>query len=227
MNILKIIAGGGLILGLVFIPFKSGAQIAVNPLIITWQANNYFPADYAGRALVTPNAPIIASVELVQNNKFIDITQAEIRWYLDDNMIANGTGLKTVSFSAKQQTDGFQTLRVALKIKNTSLENSIQIPISQPAVIISFPSAQKTAAAGSQINLQAIPLFFNVDSLSQLVFDWQINNQKITGQGNQVTVKVGVPQSAYQNSIPISVTVQNSENPYEFNKGFIMLSIVQ
>ncbi len=212
---------------LVFIPLKSVAQTTVNPLIITWQANNYFPADYNGKALVTPNTLVIASAELVQNGKLADITGADIRWYVGNELAASGAGFKTLSFSAQQRPTGYQALRVSIKSGNSSFENSIQIPISQPNVVISIPSLGKTAKAGSQITLQAIPFFFNADSLRYLTFDWQINNRRVTGEGNKVTVKVGTPQSVYQNSIPVSVTVQNSDNPYEFNKGFIMLSIIQ
>lgn len=217
----------GTLFGLLLLaPFIVSGQ-TTNPLIITWQANNYFPADYPGKALVTPNTLVIASVELIKDNKLTDTTGADIRWYLDDKIIASGAGLKTVSFPASQQQNGYQTLRVSLRIGNDPFENSSQIRIVQPTVVINFPSLEKTVKAGSQITLRAIPFFFNAGSLQSITFDWLINNQRIVGEGNKITVNVGTPQSVYQNSIPVSVTVQNSENPYEFNRGFIMLSITQ
>ncbi|TSA45136.1 hypothetical protein D4R51_02400 [bacterium] len=217
----------GIFLGfLSIVPFFASGQTA-NPLIITWQANNYFPAGYNGKALVTPNTLVIASVELIKNNKLTDTTGTEIRWYLDDKIIASGIGLKTVSFSASQQQSGHQTLKASLRIGNDPFENSSQIRVVQPTVVISFPLPGRAVKAGSQVSLEAIPFFFNVQSLDGLTFNWLINNQRATGRDNRVVMSVGTPQSNFQNSVPISVTVQNSENPYEFNRGSIMLSITK
>jgi len=200
---------------------------AANPAIITWQANNYFPASYAGKAAVTPGTLVIASVEIYQNNKLTDLIGADIRWYVDDGLAGGGTGMKTISFSAKQQQGGYQNLRVTANVGKVLFENSLQIPIFQPTVVISFPSPDKTVRAGSRIDLRAIPFFFNIGSLGDLKFTWLINNQRVAGQDNRVSVNVGTPQSTYQNSIPVAVTAQNSINPYEFNKGVINLSITQ
>ncbi len=213
---------------LAIFPFSSPVSgQASNPVIITWQANNYFPANYAGKAAATPGTPMIASVELIQNNKFTDLTQADIRWYVDGEMTASGMGLKTMSFSAKQRQSGYQTLRSVINVNTASFENSIQIPISQPSVIINIPSPDKTVRAGNQINLRATPFFFNVESLQGLSFDWLINDRRITGQGNSISMSIGTPQSEFQNSIPVSVTVQNSDNPYEFGRGFVNLYIIK
>ena len=41
---------------------NSGQAQTIQPkpeLIITWQANNFFPSDYAGKAWAAPNAPRI------------------------------------------------------------------------------------------------------------------------------------------------------------------------
>ncbi|MGC9603240.1 MAG: hypothetical protein ABSF47_02105 [Minisyncoccia bacterium] len=217
----------GTLLGALFLfPFVVIGQ-TTNPVIITWQANNYFPASYTGKAAVTPGTLVMASVETYQNNKLADLTGADIRWYVDNELVGNGTGMKTISFSAKQQQGGYQNLRVSVNVGNAPFENSIQIPISQPTVVISFPSPDKTVRAGSQIDLVAIPFFFNVNSLSDLKFTWLINDQQTANQDNQVSISVGTPQSIYQNSIPVAVTAQNSNNPYEFNRGFINLSITQ
>ena len=217
----------GIFLGILFLLPSVTAGQTTNPIIITWQANNYFPSSYAGKAAVTPGTLIIASVEVYQNSKLADLSGADIRWYVDDISIGSGRGMKTISFSARQQQNGYQNLRVVVNTGNTQLENSSQIPISQPVVVIVFPSPDKTVRAGDQLELSAIPFFFNVGSLSELKFVWLINNQQVAGQDNRVSINIGAPQSIYQSSIPVAVTIQNSNNPYEFNRGSINLSIIQ
>lgn len=209
-----------------FAPLDSSAQTS-DSLIITWQANNYFPADYPGKAAATPNSPIVASIEVIRAGKLIDITKSEISWFINNGLIANGIGTKTISFSAKQGTTGYETLTASVKIGENGIQNSVRIPISKPIVVISHPSSRESVKAGGRIELTAIPLFFNVSSLDGLSFDWRINGQKISAVGNRITAEIGTPQSDYQNSVNVSVTVQNKENLFEFNRGVLNLSVIK
>lgn len=199
----------------------------VNPLIVTWQANNYFPADYAGKAAATPNSPIIVSVELIQKGKLADITGADIKWYADNSIIANGVGQKTASFAAAQNGNGYQNVRVLVSAGSASFENSVRIPVVKSSVVITSFLKNQSVKPGDEVVFQALPFFFNIDSIQKLSFLWQINNQSATGDGNKLTIKVGTPKSDFQNSILVSATAQNSDNPYEFNKGSLNLSISQ
>lgn len=198
-----------------------------NPLIVTWQANNYFPADYAGKAAATPNSPIIVSVELVQNGKLTDITGANIKWYADNSIIANGVGQKTASFDAEQNAVGYQNVRVLVNAGKSSFENSVRIPVVKSSVVITSSLKDRSVKPGDEVVFQALPFFFNIDSIKKLSFFWQINNQSAIGDKNKLTIKVGMPKSDFQNSILVSATAQNSDNPYEFNKGSLNLSIAQ
>ena len=198
-----------------------------NPVIITWQANNYFPADYAGRAAVTPGTPVIASVEIIENNKLVDISKSDIRWYVNDEFKSGGSGLKTFSFITKQRGSGYETLRASVGVGDASFQNSVQINIVQPEVVLDAKSSDKTVRARTQLSLSAIPFFFNVDSLNELSFDWQINNERVSSNNNEVSVNVGTPNSQFQKSVPVTVTVKNSGNPYEFGRGFINLFIIK
>ncbi len=209
-----------------FLPFAIAGQSA-NPLIITWQANNYFPADYPGKAAATPNSPVIASVEMIQGGKLVNIAKSEIQWFLNNELLASGAGMKTASFSAKQRPEGYQLLKASVRINDNEIENSVRIPVTPPLVVINYPSFHESVRPGGRINLTAIPFFFNVSSLEGLNFDWRINNQKIETVGNRVTAEVGAPQSDYQNSVNVSVTTQNIDNPFEFNRGVLNLSLIR
>lgn len=225
---LKLALGGGLILiaALIFIPLRSGAQTIVSPLILTWQANNYFPADYPGKALVTPNTVVVASVELLQNNKLADLTKANIQWYVNGDPTINGVGLKTTSFIAKPQSDGYVSLKASVTLGNSSYDGSDRIPTTQPQIVISTPDSKKSVPAGSQTTVLASPYFFNINSLDDLSFFWSVNNQAVASSGDQIAINVGTLNSDYQGLVQISVTAQNKNFLYEMGKETTNLSIM-
>ena len=154
---------------LLFVPLIVFSQTA-NPLIITWQTNNYFPADYMGKAAATPNSPIIVSVEMIQKGKLADITGADIKWYADNSIIANGVGQKTASFAVAQNGNGYQNIRVSVSVGNASFDNSVRIPIVKPSVVITSFLKNQSVKPGDEVVFQALPFFFNVDSIQKLAF---------------------------------------------------------
>ena len=206
-------------------PIMAIGQTA-NPLIITWQANNYFPADYAGKALPTPNTVIVASVEMVSGGKLADITKAEIFWYANDELISHGTGVKTVSFPANAQGDGYETLRAEVKSGNSDFQGSARFQVVQPKIILALPNSGNFVIAGKQTLIQALPYFFNVDSLDNLKFFWTVNGQTTGSGGNGITLNVGTPNPGDQNSVNVSVTAQNSDNLYEVGKSVFNIPII-
>jgi hypothetical protein len=213
----------------VFILLPAGVwgQTAASQPIITWRANNYFPASYVGKASATPGSQVTASVESIANGKIQDTTNANISWYLDGKWLGNGVGLKTVSFTASGQNQGYETLNVSVSGSGGAAEGSIRIPVANPEISISFPYPQKSVKAGDQVTLSAIPYFFNITSFEDLGFNWRINNQKVQATANNITVTIGTPQSDFQNSVQISVTVQNVKNPMEIAKKLLILPIIQ
>ena len=120
-----------------------------NPIIITWQANNYFPADFVGKAAATPNAPIIVSAELVQNGKLADLSKAEIKWFVDDSITATGAGIKTMSFAAKQGVSQ-ETVRISITLAGKLFENSVRIPVIKPTITVISPLSGKEVKAGER-----------------------------------------------------------------------------
>ena len=216
------------LLGMVFLsPLYAVGQSINSPVIITWQANNYFPANYQGRAMITPNSLIVASVELIQNGKLSDLTNANIQWYVNGIPTDGGVGFKTTSFIAKPQTDGYVTIKASVTIGGSEYDNSYRVQTAQPVIIINTQNSENSVPAGSQSTISASPYFFNISSLDDLSFFWSVNGQTVTGNNNQVTINVGTPSSGYQGSIQISVTAQNKNFQYELVKQTTNLSITQ
>jgi hypothetical protein len=204
---------------------RASAQTA-SSLIITWEANNYFPADFPGKAMITPGTPVTAAVEEVSGNKLADLAGAQISWFVNDNLVQSGLGLKSITFNASPDSNGLVTIRVQVQTPAGSFTGSASILATAPFSVIDYPSIAKTLPAGGNVSFTAWPYFFNVNSLSQLTFTWQLNGQTITSGNNQLLVQVNVPQTGSQSMLPVTLTTQNSQNPLEFSKNISVFNII-
>ena len=195
-------------------------------IILTWQANNFYPANYEGKPLATPNSQITAAVEVLENNKLLNLERANIVWLLDDKPLSNGQGLKETGFAVKKREGDNHTLRVTIQLENRKLESLLRIPVSKKFVVIENPYPNGLIPADSEIALQAVPYFFNIASLSELSFAWQANTEKETNLGdNRLVLKFGKPIALDQNSVFVSSFVQSARNPLEFAEAKIKLTI--
>ncbi|HXF44231.1 MAG TPA: hypothetical protein VNK70_02080 [Candidatus Paceibacterota bacterium] len=185
-------------------------------VIITWQAINFYPADYKGKAAVTPRTPVAVAAEVLKNGKLLDLKKSNFTWLLDEKLLGRGEGLKETSFTAKKPAGDSHLLRLTVKFENESFEKAVRIPVERPRVVVKTGLAKNTVEPGGKINLVAIPYFFNVSSLDGLNFSWEINDEKIVGpSSNQLTLNVGSPQSESQKSIRITSLIQNRTNILE------------
>lgn len=208
-----------------FYPVHTFGDASVQ-VILTWQAMNYYPSNYLGKSLAVMKTAINVSVEVVQDNKFIDLTGAEFLWYLDGKLLKRGGGLKEIFFTAQNSVGEEHFIRVEIQKNDKEYEASIKIPVSKPSVVIDAPFAENFIGAAKQITVQAVPYFFNVQNVSDLTFFWDVNRQiKKSGSGNQLTLTLGEAVNYNDNGIQIMVSVQNPKNVLEFGKRMIRLKI--
>lgn len=210
--------------GLALVHFAA-AQTAAS-VIITWQAQNYFPADFPGKASITPGSQVKAAVEELSGNRLVNLSQAQISWFVNDNLIQSGVGLKSISFAANPDPNGLVNIRVQVQTGNSSNTNSISVTASPPFAVIDYPAVQKNIPSGSKVTFTAWPYFFNVNSLSDLKFTWQLSGQTITSSGNQLVLDVGTPLTANQQMLPVTLTTQNTQNPLEFSRTVSVFNII-
>ncbi len=204
----------------------AAAQTAPS-IIITWQAQNYFPADFPGKARVTPGSRVAAAIDVVQGGKLLNPSSAQVSWFVNDGLVQSGLGLDRITFTASPDQNGLVTIRVQVQTSGGTYQNSVSILATAPFSVIDHPAVTPTVAAGSNVMLTAWPYFFNVSSLSDLKFTWQLNGQTYTSSGNQLTLQIGTPQSASQQMLPVTLTTQNTQNPLEFSRNISVLNITQ
>lgn len=196
-------------------------------IIITSQANNFYPANYPGKALVAPNSNVSLATELLRNNKLVDVSQANFSWVLDGKLLGSGRGLKETSFTSKKQAGDNHLVKVSIELGGEKFENSQRIDVFDPVVVIEKETPGDSIRANEEINLQAMPYFFSVSSLEDLKFLWRVGDTEEESKGeNRLILSVGRAFGAL-NSFRVSVTVQNNKNPLEFKNGSIQLKILR
>lgn len=163
------------------------AQTATAPqFMVTWQAQNFAPADFAGKLLPIANTPIDVVFNVIENGKIADLTNTEVRWYVNNKIQQSGRGRQTLRFNAPEFSGGDQEVRISIpSYKNRELTKTITIPVTTPQVIIQTPLISNEVPRGD-IRLKALPYFFNVSNLKNLGITWLINNTKPTS-GEEIT----------------------------------------
>ncbi len=169
--------------------FAASLEASLAPsLIITWKAHNSVPKSYLGKSLPIGKTLISAALQLVENNKLVDLSKNEVRWYMDNRLENSGTGLTNVSFSAPSLIDGSFLLRaVVLNYNKKELNQFLTIPITRPEAVID----------GADPNhLRPISYFFNIPSNGKLKIDWGEDKKYITINIQNLTNPLEVAQSS-------------------------------
>lgn len=211
---------------LFFAAISHGQSPPEREIILSWQALNFFPANYKGKPLATPFSPVRVGVELIENGKFVDISQYSITWRLDNAFLGKGINLKETSFLVKKSPGDSHFVHVSVEKDGIKNESSIRIPVSPQTIVVDIPYPGHTIKADVENPIRAIPYFFNVQSLNEISFYWQVNERKEGGGSNNTLIlKTGVPQTNDQRVIEITASAQNNKNLLEFAKSKVWLNV--
>ena len=215
MNMNKILIVIFLLSSFLF-PLSSFSQAAPE-FLVTWKASSYAPSDYLGRILPSRGAPVEVNFELVDKNKIADLSKNEIRWYLDNKLQKTGKGIKKFNFAVANFADQTHQIRMTvIKYKTLGdLEKSITIPIVSPQVVIDAPYANNRIRSGLN-SFRALPYFFNIADLSQLIVEWSANGQKTSGAvANPEILDLNITGGKRSAEINLSVNAKNRANKIE------------
>ena len=133
-------------------------------LILTWKANTYIPLDYLGKALPVPGARIDFGLQMVDENKLINLFDNEIRWYVNNNLISSGSGLTNFSYVPPLINGDSLSIRVVVRnYKEAEINSVAELLLVKPEAVVD--PAQLP---------QFKPLFyyFNVSSPDQIETSW-------------------------------------------------------
>lgn len=204
--------------------------------MISWKAINYVPASFFGKILVGDSSTIKISFDAIDKGKFVDLSNQNIEWYLNDKLINFGKGLKSVIFTSAQNAD--QEVKIVVPnysgtvngktYKSVVLTALTTIPISSPEIVIDAPYFNKQISIGEK-TFQALPYFFNIQNINQLKITWNVDGTETSGQANRqdiLTILTSTEgQVAEGMNIGIKVFAQNPANQFEFAQSYINLDI--
>ncbi len=203
---------------IIFLPNGNGAVAEEARVIITWEANNFFPSFYQGRAYATAYSETVLSAQLLnENNIFLDLSGIEILWYADNRLISRGVGSENILFQpTKTPGDSHLINAVVRRPGKKQIQSAITLPVLRPQVAADLPHPGRIVPAGSNVGLSIIPFFFNVNFLSDLEFFWKIRGVEQRKVGiNTLTLDVLSPATPGGEKVEIEIAARNTRTMTE------------
>lgn len=186
--------------------------------IVSWKAGSFAPSDYLGKIFPTKNTSVEIGFDLIDENKFVNLSNYTIYWFLDGKLIKKGKGLKGIDFKTTQLNNDHLVRITVVNYKGNDLDKTVVVPVVSPEVVINLPYPNNEAIKAGQTIFRAFVYFFNVSKLTDLSFDWSVDNQKIS-KGKAVRPDI-LKLEINANNLPspalnLSVAVKNISENFE------------
>lgn len=140
-------------------------------IIITWQAQNYAPSSFIGKKLPTRGTVVNFALQLIDDGKLVDVSNKEVRWYANNNLINSGVGLNVFSYAIPQINDGLVSIRSVVIYQGGEVSRIFEVPVVDPEAVID----------NSQLpQLKPYFYFFNVGSPNELKLAWEESVDSVT-----------------------------------------------
>lgn len=212
----KIIIAAMILALVLVVSFYKTSSAEESEVVLTWEANSFYPADYQGKAPVVLGSSVSVSATVVKNNKLADVSNLEIFWYLDGKFFKKGVGLNKVTFDVDKFKGDEYFLMVAIKMDGKRVEKGITIPVGSQELVIENPRPLNIVKLGERVELKTMPYFFNVNSLSDLSFFWSIDyTNKEEQRANRLVLDIGNSSSLKGTDILVTGSAVNENNPAE------------
>ncbi|MEX1014477.1 MAG: hypothetical protein WDZ80_04935 [Candidatus Paceibacterota bacterium] len=200
------------VLTLLVIPFvfiEAQTTPSSSEVIITWKANNFYPSNYQNKAPVTRNSSIDVSLELIENQRMVNLSGDVVTWYLDGTFFIKGPGIDEISFESNKLNGDSHRVRAIIEGSGRTVERTIVIPVKNYESIIETRLSGSSVQLGSSLNLTAFPYFFNIESLNELSFNWTVNGEERKDTTNEISLNVGANPDLVGSRILINSTIIN------------------
>lgn len=200
---------------------------AAGPLFLTsWKSFSYAPAWYEGKIFPTNGSVIKVFFEAVEQGaadkgKIINLKKNEIRWYVNDRLVARGNGIQSLEI----KNEDFPGSQIGIKISAQFFDSDTQetyfsdtyftIPIVSPSISLLYDNFYRSLASNADVTVRAAPFFFNVpDALLRI--SWLADGKSVPFEGfNPLLLNLRVGQSSPGRSVTVKAAVQNPENSFE------------
>ncbi len=206
------------VFSILFFSGLSFVRAADPELIITWKADNFYPASYAGKAIPSFGTKVYFAVEAIQDGKLLDISKALIEWRKNGERIRRGEGQKE-ALVVFNETDQTSFVSASVSFGEKTIEKNVSIPIISPKLVLEIPYLNNVVPKNTDISILAMPYFFNAKSFNDFSFSWQIGGlKKGTGSDNKIIINTGNPRIGTDQLVTISGYIQNKRSLMEIVK---------
>lgn len=222
--------------------FQKQFTITVAEVAFLWEAKTYTPPFYKGKALFTPESPVVVAAipQFASSNNLIPAQNLVYQWKQDDKVLYNQSGYGKRSIEIQGNYWGRKdpvSVSVTSLDKSISLTKTITLEPKKPLVLayednpllgILFNNAITgpfSIKKDSEVSVFIAPYFFISKLLSGdgTKYDWSMNGNSITDQqgGNTVTFRDG---GNGEGESQIKVTVSQKNAVYQ--NGLTQFSII-
>ncbi len=218
-------------------------SMTVSDFDLTWNTSSQAPASYKGKLLPTQNSIIgVSALPFIYRPGTKTLTNSNnliFNWTVDDKFSAgnSGTGKSDFIFKVNDFAGVSKSIRLEIKTPDNavSISKSLAIPIVRPQTLIYLADAKTNFPYGSALkNLIIKPMnlnfivqnyFFNTPS-KDLKWQWFINNQEVTSQGEKPWLaSLNLSDINQLLSAQIQALVKNPANDLETAQSTINLEV--
>lgn len=200
------------------------AQTENASAIITWTTDAFAPSNYEGKIMPTNGSNIYLYLTAKKSGKIIDLSALPILWYLDNEFLEGAIGKTSAAFKVRKLPGDYHYVKAEVQLAGgEKISGYANIPVLKPKAVINFLKGFENFRVypNSTVNLSLIPYFFNIKTIEDLNFSWNIqipgSSYKTDGESGVLINTGNLPEGQ---KIEISASAQNKINPLEsaFNK---------
>ncbi len=184
---------------------------------LTWQTDTYAPPGFLGKRLPSRGSSVTFAFHSINASE--SFQNVAFTWYIDNIKIEEGAG-KTKANTVITQRPGTYIVKVFLRYPNGSSE-TITTPIKVVTPVVYLVEEKNVITSGvlftypTDLYFHALPFSFNVSSLLELAFTWNVNDITSVGQNPEqsdrsiLTMPINLPS---RTATQFGVTVTNLKN---------------
>jgi hypothetical protein len=186
---------------------------ASSDLMLSWRSNGFAPAGYEGRVSASGGGTVLLTAEALVNGRPANLSNLEIRWYVNDELFTSGFGLQAVSVPvARFHQDSIDVRVEIIGAPFSATLASMSVPLTDPVAVIE-PKIGTVLYAGENPFI-ARPYSFNVTNADDLVYIWRVNGEAPATAEDPAKLSViynGIPTDPLNLSLNISHPQNSSE----------------
>ncbi len=205
--------------------FTFEKEHVINPseMDIVWEAQTYTPPFYKGKALYSHQSGItLTAIPTITNSSGVKINPNNLiyKWTLNSSVLPNQSGygkntitlpgntnLREITITAEASTlDGTRSVKEEVVLNSNNPKTLIYE--RHPLYGLGFNKALKNFNMESQeINLKAVPYFFDNQEDHTVNYTWMMNNQIVSSSGNPSLLTLRREGEAVSGTALISVSM--------------------